>query len=216
MQLSGTSFAAPVVAGAAAAILGQHPTWTPDQVKGALMYSAQATPAATPRSLGVGEVNVYRARLVQNPPNPNAGLNQYVKNGTVTTKVFDAAAWQSAALSNAAWGSAAWSSAAWSSAAWASAAWSSAAWSSAAWSSAAWSSAAWGSAAWSSAAWSSAAWASAAKADSASGDETVGTDETGATQAEQDAVLAELGVVNPDCDPVVSQCAAPGTGGTTP
>ena len=46
MQLSGTSFAAPVVAAAAAAVLGQHPDWTPDQVKGALMLSAQGTPAA--------------------------------------------------------------------------------------------------------------------------------------------------------------------------
>jgi subtilisin family serine protease len=35
IQLSGTSFAAPVVAGAAAQILSAHPTWTPDQVKGA-------------------------------------------------------------------------------------------------------------------------------------------------------------------------------------
>jgi len=34
IQLSGTSFAAPVVAGAAAQSLSAHPTWTPDQVKG--------------------------------------------------------------------------------------------------------------------------------------------------------------------------------------
>ncbi len=42
MQLSGTSFAAPVVAGSAAYLLALHPDWTPDQVKGALMLSAQA------------------------------------------------------------------------------------------------------------------------------------------------------------------------------
>ena len=42
MQLSGTSFAAPVVSGAAAYLLALHPDWTPDQVKGALMLAAQA------------------------------------------------------------------------------------------------------------------------------------------------------------------------------
>jgi serine protease AprX len=42
MQLSGTSFSAPAVAGAAAALLARNPGWTPDQVKGALMVSAAA------------------------------------------------------------------------------------------------------------------------------------------------------------------------------
>src|SRR5207248_9801331 len=57
MQLSGTSFAAPVVSGAAAEILAAHPTWTPDDVKGALMLTAQPAPAAAARSVGVGELN---------------------------------------------------------------------------------------------------------------------------------------------------------------
>ena len=41
MQLSGTSFASPVVAGTAANLLAAHPEWTPDQVKGALMLTAE-------------------------------------------------------------------------------------------------------------------------------------------------------------------------------
>ncbi len=44
MWMSGTSFAAPVVAGAAAQILARHPDWTPDEVKGALMLSAAYLP----------------------------------------------------------------------------------------------------------------------------------------------------------------------------
>jgi serine protease AprX len=197
MQLSGTSFAAPAVAGAAAEILAEHPDWTPDQVKGALMLSASPTPAAAPLSLGVGELNVPAAEAVQQPPNPNADLTPFVTVAADGTKVFDSAAWQSAALSSAAWASAAWSDAAW-----ASAAWSSAAWASAAWASAAWASAAWGSAAWSDAAWADAAWADAAWADNAD-DPAIGDAAVQADPSAEDAVLAELGI---SCDPTLTTC----------
>jgi serine protease AprX len=201
MQLSGTSFAAPVVAGMAAMLKAQHPTWTPDQVKGALMVTAMPEPLAKPGSLGVGEVNVVKARTFNKTavPNPNAGLNRFVKPVTDGSQVFDAAAWQSAAKSNAAWNSAAWSSAAWSDAAWSSAAWSSAAWSDAAWASAAWSSAAWSDAAWSDAAWSDAAWA-----DGAGGE--VDGETPDADLAQQEQALAALGIVDPNCDPTISIC----------
>jgi serine protease AprX len=39
-RVSGTSMAAPIVAGIAADLLSVHPTWTPDQVKGALTYKS--------------------------------------------------------------------------------------------------------------------------------------------------------------------------------
>ena len=159
MQLSGTSFAAPVVAGAAAALMAQNPTWTPDQVKGALMVSAMREPIGG-RAAGVGGVNVQAARtLATAPPNPNASLDRYVSTGADGKRVFNAAAWQSAALAGPAWDAAAWSDAAWSSAAWSSVAWSDAAWADAAWASAAWGSVAWSDAAWSDAAWSDVAWA---------------------------------------------------------
>lgn len=185
--------------------MGQHPNWTPDQVKGALMVTASPEPLVKLGQLGVGDVNIARARFrTTNPPNPNAGLNQFLASGTDGARVFDAVAWQSAARSNAAWGSAAWSDAAWASAAWASAAWASAAWSDAAWASAAWGDAAWSDAAWSDAAWSDAAWADNAGADTA-----IGVDPTAIDPAAATTTLADLGIVNPDCDPTVDTCIAP-------
>ena len=59
MWMSGTSFAAPVVSGAAAQLSAKYPNWTPDQVKGALMLTAKPTAAGT--ALGVGELNVKGA-----------------------------------------------------------------------------------------------------------------------------------------------------------
>jgi len=137
MWMSGTSFASPVVAGAAAQILALHPDWTPDEVKGALMLTAAYLPNVDWQAAGVGEVDVASAAALDfTPPNPNENLDAFVSNNPSTGQpVFNSAAWASAVASSAAWSSAAWSSAAWASAAWASAAWASAAWSSAAWSS---------------------------------------------------------------------------------
>src|SRR5262249_28421900 len=70
MPLSGTSFAAPVVSGAAAHVLALHPDYTPDDVKGALMVTARQT-AAPDWSLGVGDVNAVQAATFPAPPNPN-------------------------------------------------------------------------------------------------------------------------------------------------
>jgi serine protease AprX len=132
MWMSGTSFAAPIVAGAAAQILARHPDWGPDQVKGALMLTAAYLPGTDWQQAGVGEVDgAMAASLPFTPPNPNENLYAYVSTDPSTGQTtFDQAAWASAVSGQAAWASAAWASAAWASAAWASAAWASAAWSS--------------------------------------------------------------------------------------
>jgi serine protease AprX len=204
MMLSGTSFAAPIVAAAAAQMIVQHPQWGPDQIKGALMVTATPEPKAAPGSLGVGDVNIAAARQYAKPhptpPNPNAALEQFLVTTGDGTRSFNATAWQQAALANKAWDAAAWSDAAWSDAAW-----SSAAWSDAAWASVAWASVAWGTAAWSDAAWSDAAWSDAAWADNAKGDDDT-SDAVPASTDEMSAALAGLGIVNGDCDPTIADC----------
>jgi serine protease AprX len=159
MWMSGTSFAAPIVAGAAADLLALNPSWTPDDVKGALMLTAAPTGSGTgPYALGVGEVQAADAAAVVDPPNPNAALEQYVVTDPNGSPTFDAASWSSDAQANASWSSASWSSASWSSASWSSASWSSASWSSASWSSASWSSGQTSGGALPDASWSSLSW----------------------------------------------------------
>jgi serine protease AprX len=198
MQLSGTSFAAPEVAGAAAMILASHPTWTPDQVKGALMVAASKQGNVKNTSLGVGLLNVEKARMVKTPPNPNASLDRFVattsvSGGSGTTTAFDPLAWQAYVKANPAWDAAAWSDAAWSDAAWSDAAWASAAWSDAAWSDVA----------WSDAAWSDAAWADNAD-DTSNPGAMLGLSDTDIASAE-----AAMGMTNPSCDPTVGACTTP-------
>lgn len=144
MQLSGTSFSAPVVAGIAAQIIARNPTLTPDQVKGAIMKTARRVPNASFLQQGRGQINAVRSFDAKSFPNPNASLNRFVKTDPVSGNMWDAAAWYDAAWSDkAAWDSAAWYDAAWNDAAWNDAAWNDAAWADAAWNDAAWADAAW-------------------------------------------------------------------------
>jgi serine protease AprX len=150
MWMSGTSFAAPVVSGAAATILSRHPNWTPDQVKGALMVGASVPSGyGSNGALGVGIVSASAAASADGAANPNAGLNQFVTTDATTgLKTFDAASWAGAATANASWNSASWSTASWAAASWSTASWGSASWSTASWAAASWSTASWAAASW--------------------------------------------------------------------
>jgi serine protease AprX len=168
MELSGTSFAAPIVTGIAALILGKHPNFTPDQVKGALMLGAKPTPRAADLSEGVGEVNAGRSVEFDNPPSANQALTKFVITDPATgTPVFDAASWASTAKLDASWASASWDSASWAAASWSSASWASASWAAASWASASWDSSAAAAASWADLSLGSASWADNAESEAA-------------------------------------------------
>jgi serine protease AprX len=160
MELSGTSFAAPIVSGVAALILGRHPEFTPDQVKGALMLGTKPMPRASDLSEGVGEVNAARSLDQLNPPNPNKALNGFVvANAASGGRVFDAASWAAKAKSDASWADASWADASWADASWSAASWADASWSDASWASASWADTALAAASWADMSLASASWA---------------------------------------------------------
>jgi len=140
IQLSGTSFAAPVVAGAAQEILLRHPTWTPDQVKGALLATARKAPNAAPTSLGAGEVNAGKAAAMASPPNPNLALDKFLVPASSggSGQVFDWATWEDAVKHSAVWDAATWTDATWTDATWTDATWTDATWTDATWTDATW------------------------------------------------------------------------------
>jgi subtilisin family serine protease len=61
VSLSGTSMATPHVAGAAAILAGEHPDWTADQLKVALMGSAKPNDTLSVFQQGAGRVDVAKA-----------------------------------------------------------------------------------------------------------------------------------------------------------
>jgi serine protease AprX len=157
MRMSGTSFAAPIVAGAAAQLLGRHPNWTPDDVKGALMVSAEplGDDDDNNKSAGAGQIDVKAAQRVADPPNPNRALNRFLIDDPAagSLPVFDAASWDSAVKTDASWDSASWSDASWSDASWDSASWADFSWSDASWADASWADASWADVSWADASW---------------------------------------------------------------
>jgi serine protease AprX len=150
IQLSGTSFAAPVVAGAAQQLLVRHPSWTPDQIKGALLSTAKKAPNATPMSLGAGELYAGKAAAMTSPPNPNLALDKFLvpdpKGGS--TPVFGWATWEEAVKASTVWDAATWADATWADATWADATWADATWADATWADASWTDAALEDATW--------------------------------------------------------------------
>jgi serine protease AprX len=134
--MSGTSFSTPVVSAAAAQILARHPEFTPDQVKGALMLTANYLPSVSGTGGGVGEIDAGVASTIDNPPNPNVGLYKFVGGDPLLgRRVFDAASWASYLKSGASWAQASWAEASWAEASWNVASWAEASWAEASWSS---------------------------------------------------------------------------------
>ncbi|HVC88838.1 MAG TPA: S8 family serine peptidase [Gaiellaceae bacterium] len=167
IQLSGTSFSAPVVAGTAADILARHPNWTPDQVKGALMRTARKLWTSNPRAAGVGELTASRAVAATYAPNPNIGLEQFVGPAADGSgPVFDAMSWASAAKASMSWNSMSWSSQSWSDQSWSDQSWASMSWTDMSWSSMS----------WTDMSWTDMSWTDMSMEDAAEGDSLAGTD----------------------------------------
>jgi len=142
MWMSGTSFAAPMVAGAAAQILARNSGFSPDQVKGALMKSARYIAASDPGA-GVGEIDVAAAAAVTNPPNPNANLYQFVSSGS-----FDAEAWANHVRSTSNWTQSNWTSSNWTSVNWTGSNWVASNWTASNWVSSNWTASNWTASNW--------------------------------------------------------------------
>ncbi|MDX6640458.1 MAG: serine protease AprX [Solirubrobacteraceae bacterium] len=162
-RVGGTSMSTAVVSGIVADLIELHPTWTPDQVKGALTHQLRTVAG------GAGEVDAQRATqatrrdLVANVGlTPNTLLDPATGDIDYTRASWSRASWSKVEGDRASWSRASWSRASWSRASWSCdcevavtgdeltndveadrASWSRASWSRASWSRASWSRASW-------------------------------------------------------------------------
>jgi serine protease AprX len=167
LQLSGTSFAAPVVSGAVAQLLARHPNLTPDDVKAGLMLGSERTPAATSGSLGLGELNAGRADVVlgHRLPNPNAALNQFVVSNRGSVPYFNGDAWTNAVQNDPNWNNSTWEAKWWTSGTEADKWWTSKWWTSGTEAAKWWTSMSWAAKWWTSGSWEAKWWISGSEED---------------------------------------------------
>jgi serine protease AprX len=148
IQLSGTSFSAPVVSGTVAQMLARHPNWTPDQVKGALMRTARNVKSNNPAA-GLGELTATRAVISTATPNPNAGLDRFLTTSSWSGGLtFNAMSWASAATASMSWNSMSWADQSWSDMSWADQSWSDMSWADMSWSDMSWADMSWADMSW--------------------------------------------------------------------
>jgi serine protease AprX len=157
--MSGTSLSSPMVAGAADALLALHPDWSPGQVKGALMVSANALPAISDWAGGVGELDAAQLLRLGSAPDADSNLEQFIASDGNGGVAFDGAGWEQTVQSTTNWSATNWSATNWSATNWSATNWSATNWSATNWSATNWSATNWSATNWSATNWNATNWA---------------------------------------------------------
>ena len=127
LMLSGTSTSAPVVAGAAALMIGADPTLTPDDVKVRLMGTADPVAGATVHQQGAGTLDVDEA-LAATTHASGPALSAFLGDGKKFFKNGDYNKWEKRAWQKYGWTKYKWTKDKWTKYKWTKYKWSEVAW----------------------------------------------------------------------------------------
>jgi serine protease AprX len=117
--MSGTSFSAPQVAGAAAILLERHPRWTPDQVKWVLTRTTRRVAGSAAGTLDLRRAILFRGRpgSANRAIRPAMGRGVHAPDGgSYTSNTWTSNTWTSNTWTSNTWTSNTWTSNTWTSA----------------------------------------------------------------------------------------------------
>jgi serine protease AprX len=121
-RMSGTSTAAPIIAGAAALLLQDEPNLNPDQVKYRLMATANKTwPGYNATTAGAGYLDVFAAVNGTTTESANTGIaasNLLSTGSSPINQVWGSVQWNSVQWNSVQWNSVQWNSVQWNSVQW--------------------------------------------------------------------------------------------------
>jgi serine protease AprX len=182
---SGTSQAAAVASGAAALVIQQRPSITPDRLKQLLINTANPIDAI-PEAQGSGELDLSKAFSTATPLSADTrtwstgvgsldaarGSVHIVKDGVsldgeqdIFGRPFNASAMALLEAAGSSWSGGIWNGSSWSGSSWSGSSWSGSSWSGSSWSGSSWSGSSWSGSSWSGSSWSCDTWLDSAWAD---------------------------------------------------
>jgi hypothetical protein len=177
---SGTSQAAAITSGAAALLLQQRPSLTPDQVKALLTDTARVLPVADSQAQGAGLINVKAAGAAATPLDVQSwplagglgtldgarGAAKLVLNGVTLSgqkdifgKTYNASTRTAQELTGSSWADGTWNGSSWAGSSWAGSSWAGATWAGATWAGATWAGSSWATGVWDGSSWAGSSWA---------------------------------------------------------
>ena len=179
---SGTSEAAAFVSGAAALVIQQRPTISPDALKRLFIYNARGLPGFSSLKQGAGEVDLGRMLTAptSNPPAQwktidwstgtgslelSRGTEHLIRDGVpligsidIFGHPFDSAAMAVLEAAGNSWSGGIWNGSTWTGSSWSGNSWSGSSWSGNSWSGNSWSGNSWSGNSWSGNSWSGNSW----------------------------------------------------------
>jgi len=158
---SGTSMSTALVSGAAAILLSDHPSATPDDVKGALVDGAVSIPGAREVDIARADHANARADWWQHFPVAFGGLGRGLHDGMPWTATrWTASRWTATRWTATRWTATRWTDAEWQASRWTSLSFSSTRWNATRWNATRWNATRWSATRWSATRWSAEAWPS--------------------------------------------------------